>query len=153
MHAVFAVRVKGREHIPAAGAYVLVANHGSDLDAFLLAAAIGYRNLRRLHWSGDATRLFVRPRLFPLLRAMHVFPVEDRAPSRALALAETVLRRGDALVWFPEGWRSPDSRLQRFFPGVGELVGRVAVPVVPVYIAGSFEALPRHRAVPRPHRV
>src|SRR5581483_10630767 len=116
------------------GAWILVANHGSDLDPLFIAAAIGHSSLRRLYWSGDATRLFSRPWLFPLLRAVHIFPVDDRAPSRALALAETVLRRGDRLAWFPEGWRSPDGRLQRFFPGIGELLIRAPVPVLPAYI-------------------
>jgi long-chain acyl-CoA synthetase len=153
MRAFFRVRAEGLGHIPADGPWVLVANHGSDLDALLLAAAIGYRNLQRLYWSGDATRLFARPWLFPLIRAVRIFPVDDRAPSRALALAESVLRRGDRLAWFPEGWRSPDGTLQRFFPGIGELLHRMPVAIVPAYIAGSYEALPRHRRLPRPHRV
>ena len=150
MRAFFRVRADGLANIPADGPFVLVANHLSDLDALFIAAAVGYGNLRRLYWSGDATRLFARPWLFPLLRAAHIFPVDDRAPSRALALAETVLRRGDRLVWFPEGWRSPDGTLQRFFPGIGELLDRIPAPVVPAYIAGSYEALPRHRRLPRP---
>jgi long-chain acyl-CoA synthetase len=153
MRAFFRVRANGLANIPRDDPWVLVANHASDLDAVVIAAAIGYRNLERLYWSGDATRLFSRPWLFPLVRAARIFPVDERAPSRALALAETVLRRGDRLVWFPEGWRSPDGTLQRFFPGIGELLIRAPVTVVPAYITGSFEALPRYRRLPRPHRV
>jgi len=153
MRAFFRVHAEGLANIPRDGPWVLVANHGSDLDAPFIAAALGYRNLHRLYWSGDATRLFSRRWLSPLLRALRIFPVDDRAPSRALALAQTVLERGDRLAWFPEGWRSPDGTLQRFFPGIGELLGRVPVPVVPAYIAGSYEALPRHRRLPRPYPV
>jgi long-chain acyl-CoA synthetase len=153
MRTFFRVRAEGLANLPKDGPWVLVANHASDLDALFIAAAIGYGNVRRLYWSGDATRLFSRPWLFPLIRAVHIFPVDDRAPSRTLTLAETVLRCGDRLVWFPEGWRSPDGTMQRFFPGIGELLGRVPAPVVPAFIAGSFDALPRHRRLPRPHRV
>jgi long-chain acyl-CoA synthetase len=153
MRTFFRVRAEGLANLPTDGPWVLVANHASDLDALFIAAALGHRNLRRLYWSGDATRLFSRPWLFPLLRAIRIFPVDDRAPSGALALAQTALEHGDRLAWFPEGWRSPDGTLQRFFPGIGELLIRAPVPVVPAYIAGSFEAMPRHRRLPRLHRV
>ena len=68
-------------------------------------------------------------------------------------MGEEVLRRGDALVWFPESWRSPDGALQEFRLGVGHLLGRVSVPVVPARIVGTFAAMPRGRSVPRLHPV
>jgi long-chain acyl-CoA synthetase len=98
---------------------VLVANHVSDLDPLLLSAVLGYRRLRHLfYWGGEVTRLFARRWQRPLMQALHVFPLDERAPARGLALAGAVLRRGDSVVWFPESWRSPDGGLQRFLPGV-----------------------------------
>jgi long-chain acyl-CoA synthetase len=64
-----------------------------------------------------------------------------------------VLARGDILIWFPEGWVSPDGRLQRFRPGIGKLLTDVAAPVVPTYIGGTFEAMPRGRRWPRRHPI
>ena len=52
-------------------------------------------------------------------------------------------------VWFPEAWRSPDGSLQRFLPGIGQLLLRSAAPAVPTYISGAFEALPRDRRIPK----
>jgi long-chain acyl-CoA synthetase len=52
-------------------------------------------------------------------------------------------------VWFPEGWRSPDGSLQRFLPGIGQLLLRSGAPAVPAYIAGAFDALPRGRCMPK----
>jgi long-chain acyl-CoA synthetase len=60
-----------------------------------------------------------------------------------------VLQAGNTQVWFPEGWRSPDGRLQRFLPGIGEVLLRAKVPAVPVWIGGAFEALPRGSHVPK----
>ena len=65
-------------------------------------------------------------------------------------MAEKVLGHGYSLVWFPESWRSPDGRLQPFLPGIGRLLSRHPVPVVPAYIKGTFEAMPRDRSWPRP---
>ena len=59
--------------------------------------------------------------------------------------------RGHSLVWFPESWRSPDGKLQRFLPGVGHLLEH-PVPVIPAYIEGTFEAMPRDRSWPRRFR-
>jgi long-chain acyl-CoA synthetase len=88
-----------------------------------------------------------------MCRVLHVFPVDERAPRTTLAMAGRVLARGKALVWFPESWRSPDGRLQRFLPGVGRLLLEHPVPVVPTFICGTFEAMPRDRSWPRPHPV
>ena len=79
----------------------------------------------------------------------HVFPVDERVPMAAVAAASTILARGDILIWFPEGWVSPDGRLQRFRPGIGKLLTDVSAPVVPAYISGTFEAMPRGRRWPR----
>ncbi len=81
-------------------------------------------------------------------RAMHVFPVDAKYPSATLESARRVLQAGHVQVWFPEAWRSPDGRLQRFLPGVGQLLLRSGAPAVPAYIGGAFEAMPRGRRVP-----
>jgi long-chain acyl-CoA synthetase len=64
-----------------------------------------------------------------------------------------VLARGHGLIWFPESWRSPDGRLQPFRPGIGALLARRPVPVIPAWIEGTFVAMPRTRRLPRPHPV
>jgi long-chain acyl-CoA synthetase len=60
-----------------------------------------------------------------------------------------VLERGDGLVWFPEGERSTSGELLPFRPGIGLQLRRFPRPAVPVYVHGTFEALPRGRRWPR----
>jgi long-chain acyl-CoA synthetase len=60
-----------------------------------------------------------------------------------------VLQRGDALIWFPEAWRSPTGALQPFLPGIGSLVERSGATALPAYIDGAFEAMPRWARLPR----
>ena len=64
-----------------------------------------------------------------------------------------MLKAGQVQIWFPEAWRSPDGRLQRFLPGIGQLLLGSKVPAVPAYIGGAFEALPRGRRVPRIRKI
>jgi long-chain acyl-CoA synthetase len=149
MQLLFRLKVKGRETLPVRGPFVVIANHESDLDPLLVAAALGLARVRDVHWGGDAIRLFRRRWLHPLWRALRVFPADERRPSETLAIALEVLRRGECLVWFPESWRSPDGRLQRFLPGIGRLLAEARVPAVPAFIEGAFEAMPRSRKLPR----
>ena len=128
---------------------MITPNHVSDLDGLAIAAALPWSQFRRLYWAGDVVRMFSNPlnRLF--CRAMHVFPVDAKYPGAALESARRVLKAGDVQVWFPEAWRSPDGRLQRFLPGIGQLLLRSGAPAVPAYIGGAFEALPRGRRIPK----
>jgi long-chain acyl-CoA synthetase len=153
MRVVFRLQFTGVEHLPEAGPLLIAPNHVSYLDAPAIAAALPWHQLRRLYWAGDVLRLFSNPlsRLFS--RAAHLFPVDSRHPGAALEIATRVLKAGDVLVWFPEGWRSPDGSLQRFLPGVGQLLFRTGTPAVPAIISGTFEAWPRGRRIPRFRRI
>jgi long-chain acyl-CoA synthetase len=145
----FRLKVIGRENLPARGPFVVVANHESDLDPMLVAAALGLQHVEEVHWGGDSVRLFTYRWLHPLFRAVRLFPADERRPSETLAIAAEVLRRGECLVWFPESWRSPDGKLQRFLPGIGRLLTEVSVSTIPAFIEGAFEAMPRSRKFPR----
>jgi long-chain acyl-CoA synthetase len=64
-------------------------------------------------------------------------------------MSSYVLRNGKSLLVFPEGGRSFDGELVEFKKGVGILSTELNVPVIPVYIKGAFEALPRTAARPK----
>jgi len=149
MRALFRVTASGLENLPAQGPYVLVSNHASDLDPLLIGAVLSLPRMRQTYWGGTVTRLFTRSWIAPLWQALHVMPVDERLPTSSLALPSAVLARGDCLVWFPEAWRSPDGSVQHFMPGIGKLIADSGAPAVPVFVAGSYEALPRDRRVPR----
>ncbi len=150
--AMFDLGATGADAVPRTGGFIIVANHVSDLDPGLIAAALPFHAARRLWWSGAAERLFANRAARAFSRTFQVFPVEERAPGQAIAMARAVLARGDGLVWFPESWRSPDGQLQRFLPGIGlALDGMNEVTVIPAHIAGAFEAMPRDARLPRRH--
>lgn len=152
MAALFGLRATGREAIPE-GPVIIALNHLSDLDPPIVAAALPRHVLWRTRWAGDRARLFGSGAMRFLSRAARIFPVDERAPAATLAYARESLSRGDALVWFPESWRSPDGTLQRFLPGIGELIRATGATVVPGRIVGTFEAMPRTARWPRRHPV
>jgi long-chain acyl-CoA synthetase len=153
MRAIFRLRVEGLSNLPAEP-YVLVPNHVSFLDPFALSAALSWRSLARTYWGGWTGIAFRNPLMRAFSRVARVLPVEpEHGVGSSLALAAAVLRRGDDLVWFPEGERSVSGELLPFRPGIGLLLYRFPRPAVPVYVHGTFEALPRGRRWPRPRPV
>ncbi len=150
MRGLFRLRVYGRNRLPRRGPYLLAPNHASYLDPFVVAAALPWRHLRHTYWAGWTGRLFTGRFMRLFSRAAQVIPVDpDRSPAASLALAADVLARGQSLVWFPEGRRTPDGRLLPFLSGVGLLLEKSGVAAVPVHIAGTFDAYPWFRSFPR----
>jgi long-chain acyl-CoA synthetase len=152
MRALFKLTVQGAENLPAEGPYVLAPNHASYLDPFALAAALGTERLERLYWAGWTGVVFGGPCRRAFARLAQAVPVDPlRASASSLAFGGATLRRGQGLVWFPEGARSRDGRLQPFRPGLGRLLDRWRVPVVPVVISGTHAAWPPSQLLPSLH--
>lgn len=150
MRGLFSLRVEGLENLPDGGQFIIAPNHVSYLDAFVVAAALPQDVLRRTYWAGWTGAAFGNPLTRLVSRLAQVIPVDpERAGLSSLAFGAAVLARGQNLVWFAEGERSRTGRLQTFKPGVGMLLDHYPVPVVPVLIRGTYEAMPRGRFLRR----
>lgn len=150
LRAAFRLHVAGVDGLPVGAPFVLTPNHTSFLDVFALAAALPTRVLVNTYWAGTVDFLFNSTVRRAFSRLAHVFPVDPiNSPVSSFLMGSEVLKRGRVLVWFPEGRRSPDGRLQSFMPGIGRLVQEPDWLVVPVHIAGTCEAWPRGKRFPR----
>jgi 1-acyl-sn-glycerol-3-phosphate acyltransferase len=131
----FRPSISGTHNIPKSGAAILVSNHISAGDTFLLPSMIR----RRLTFPAKA-ELFhgrgLRGRALTwFLKSVGQLPMDrsgGRASTTSMEGVLGVLRRGNLLGIYPEGTRSPDGRLYKGKTGVARLVLRAGVPVVPV---------------------
>jgi long-chain acyl-CoA synthetase len=150
MRVLFRLRVQGLKHVLDQDSVIITPNHVSYLDALALAAALGYHGLRRTHWAGWTGVVFSNSLGRFISRVAQAVPIDsERAVSSSLAYGAAVLKRGKRLIWFPEGQRSKTGRLLPFKPGIGMLVEHFQAPVVPVFIKGTYEAMPIGTIVPR----
>ena len=136
--------VKGTENVPEKGGFILACNHLSYIDP----PAVGCRIRRNLHYFARDS-LFFWP-LGLLISKLNSIPVNrDQLDLGTLRKVLRVLKGGEPVLVFPEGTRSPDGALQRSQKGLGLLVHKSGVPVLPARLHGSFEILGKGKLVPR----
>ncbi len=147
--AYFRMESTGDENISAPGPMLLVCNHASNLDP----PFVGTTARRQMHFLAKE-ELFQVPLFGPFIRRINAHPINrGGVDRRALRECQDILAGGEVLVVFPEGTRTTDGRLQEAKPGAAMIAAQAQVPIVPVYIEGSFEALPRGVSFPRPRKV
>jgi len=147
----FALDVEGDDRLPAHGPYIVAANHHNYLDGVVLGvtvpAPVAFLVMPRVYRATPLHPLFHR-HIGSILLSL------ERPDVGALRAALQCLERGGVIGIFPEGPFSVRGRLERGLPGVGLLALRSAVPVVPVAIRGTYEALLGRRGyIPRRHPI
>jgi 1-acyl-sn-glycerol-3-phosphate acyltransferase len=149
------LRVRGRENLPAADPFILIANHSSHIDAVALLSLFPGKRLRRIR-PVAAADYFERNRFIGwLTRALfHTLPIERDARSpetdpRPHMLAALAL--GQSLILFPEGTRGHGTDLGHFRRGIAWLAERRPdIPIVPAYLENMGRALPKGEFLPVP---
>ncbi len=147
--------VRCPDRLPVAGPAIVVANHNSHVDTALLLAAFPTQTVPLVRPVAAADYWF-RSRVVAWL-ARQVFgavPMDRSGASRdPLGPVSEALARGHIVVIFPEGTRGEPGKLGRFRSGVCRLAQKhPEVPVIPVWLAGCDEVLPRHGRWPRRRR-
>jgi len=148
--------IDGRHHIPARPPFILVGNHTSHLDAFVLAAPLSWRLRDRIFPIAAGDVFFQTPLTSAFAAGMlNALPMWRKkcGPHALEQLRRRLLEEPCAYILFPEGTRSRDGQLSSFKPGLGMLVAGTNVPVVPCYLDGCHKALAPDQRWPRPRRI
>ncbi len=134
------VTVKGRHHIDPAQSYIIVCNHQSQYDIFVLYGWLNIdfkwvmkQELRNIPVIGIACE-----------RLGHIY-VDRSNREAALASIEAAKSRitdGTSVLFFPEGTRSRDGQLKRFKKGAFHVALDLQLPLLPVTINGTRQILP-----------
>lgn len=144
-------RVQGRERLGLVEGGLLVAsNHVSFLDPPLIGSAFR----EPIHYFARRT-LFDHPVANFLFTRVNAIPVnQDKPELSSLKQVIGLLKEGEKVVIFPEGERSLDGVMKSDGePGVGMIVSKAGVPVLPVRLFGPEKALPRGSGKIRRHPV
>ena len=137
------------------GPAVFVANHVSALDAVVMAEALPPRYRNRSVVVAAADSIFKRKWEARLAQVtVDAFPIPRGGGARAhLDYLKELLHNNWSVIIFPEGRLTATGAIGTFRKGAAILAMDTGVPIVPAYVDGMFEVMPRFRRVPRPGRV
>lgn len=152
MRPMFSPEIKGLENIPTEGAFILAPNHQSLMDGPLAISGLNKDTLARTffyakkdHMKGAFRRMIARNH--------NIIVMDMSTLSDSIHQLAQVLSQEKGLVIFPEGTRTHDGKVGTFKKAFAILAKELNVKVIPVRIEGAFEAWPRTKALPRPHKV
>jgi 1-acyl-sn-glycerol-3-phosphate acyltransferase len=131
------IRVLRRENTNYQGGFLLVANHISHFDPFILSAVVR----RKIDWMAMA-EFFSLPFVGAALRAVEAFPAaRGRADRKTIRTAIERLKQGCIVGLFPEGGiRDGNQSILEgapLRPGAVTLAHMARVPILPCVILGS----------------
>lgn len=134
------VNVTGRENIDPQQSYVVVANHQSLYDVFVLYGFLGID----FKWVMKQEMRSVPGLGIGCEKIGHIFVDRSNAQAALASIkaAESKIRNGTSVVFFPEGTRSRDGALRQFKKGAFRFALDLNLPILPVTIVGTREILP-----------
>ncbi len=133
--------VRNRERLRNDRAYVIVSNHQSLLDILVL-----FRLYRHFKWVSKE-EIFRLPCIgwnMTLNRYIRIRRGDRQDAVRMMAACGEALESGSSIMIFPEGTRSLDGELRDFRHGAFTLALRHHVPILPIVLDGTLDALPKH---------
>lgn len=134
------VTVIGKEKIQKDKSYVIVANHQSQYDIFVIYGwmPVDFRWVMKMQLRGV-------PFLgYACYKIGHIF-IDRSHPDAAKAsinAARDRIKGGTSIMFFPEGTRSEDGRLKEFKKGAFKFALDMGLPILPVTIINTRNVLP-----------
>lgn len=134
------VSVFGRENVDPQQSYVVVSNHQSQYDIFVLYGRLGIdfrwvmkQELRKVPFLG-----------FSCEKVGHIF-IDRSNTEKALASINAARKKvvnGTSVLFFPEGTRSLDGNMIPFKKGAFKFALQMGLPILPVSVSGTRDILP-----------
>lgn len=140
------LEVRGLENLQGAKSFIFAANHSSHLDAPLVLAALPSRlrlQTRVVAASDYFFNSWWKGAIVSILLNAVPFTRHGAAAASSVREMQQILNQGCNLLIFPEGTRTTSGSLHSFKRGVGKLTISTGAAVVPVWIEGTYLAMPK----------
>jgi long-chain acyl-CoA synthetase len=151
-HMYFRLTFKGKENIPTNAPFIIAPNHQSFLDAPLVTSGLSGKVIKNTYFYATEEHFNTSTKR-SLANQCNVILMQMSNLKNSILHMAQVLRAGKNLMIFPEGRRTNTGELGDFKKSFAILSRELQVPIVPVRITGAFEALPRHKTLPRPSKI
>jgi len=154
---VLGINIRNRERLPLKGPAILVANHNSHLDTFVLVSLFPLSRLHHIRPVAAADYFCRGPVMTWISKNIFgVIPIARKKETRLegseaedpMQPVYDALQRGSIVIFYPEGTRGEPERLAKFKSGIAYLSKKFPeVPIVPCFLHGLGKALPKGEAI------
>jgi 1-acyl-sn-glycerol-3-phosphate acyltransferase len=147
-HTLWPLKIQGVKNVPKKGSAVIVCNHLSMIDPFV----VGFAANRMVNFMAKE-ELFRTPVVGFLIRKVGAFPVDRaRRDPASMRIALSVLKENELLGMFPEGTRSTSGEMLELRAGAARLASRTRTPIIPAAVINTDKGLPPGKFL-RPARI
>ena len=137
-------KIEGGSNVPVHTNFIVAANHASHLDMGLVKLAIGEQGKDMVALAAADYFFDNKYKRAYMDNFTNLVPMERSGSLRkSLRHALSFLERGFNALIFPEGTRSMSGEMAEFKPVLGFLALTARVGILPVYLHGTYEALPK----------
>jgi long-chain acyl-CoA synthetase len=145
---------EGRSNIPAHTNFIVAANHSSHLDMGLTKMALGEAGKDMVVLAAADYFFDTKYKRAVMENFTNLVPMERTGSLRqSLRHASSFLNRGYNALIFPEGTRSLTGEMADFKPVIGYLALHARVGILPVYLHGTYDAMPKGSNVIKSRKV
>ncbi len=137
------------------GGAIVIANHSSHFDTPVTLSALPERVRNKIAIAAAADKFYAsrKKRTWWYSLFLNTFPVHRGGGIKQLEYPLSLLRRGWSILIYPEGGRSRSSQVQKFKAGPAIMAMQAKVPVIPIYIEGLRNVMPKGQREPQPAAV
>ena len=146
----FKFKSSGKENIKE-GAGIIVGNHQSFLDAFMVNNSFTNKELSNNYYIATALHFKSKTMKYLANNGNIILVDVNKNLKNTLQAASKVLKTGKKLIIFPEGARTRDGELQDFKKTFAILAKELNVPIYPFVLKGAYEAFPYNQKFPKKH--
>lgn len=135
------VNTYGKELIDPGQSYVVISNHQSHYDIFVLYGWLGMD----IKWvmKKELRKVPIIGYICKKMEHIYIDRSDQRAAIESINRAKKKITRGTSVIFFPEGTRSSTGRMGQFKKGAFRLAVDLGIPILPVTISGTHEILPK----------
>lgn len=144
----FKMQLYGLENIPKNEQFIIVSNHQSYLDTVFLMQGLKKEQFSDMRFFAKEDHVKNR---FTRYMARHhgIIVLKKNQLKDSILHLGKALKDGNNVLIFPEGTRTNDGAINEFRPTFAILSLAFNVPVLPVCIDGAYEAMPKHKKIPK----
>ncbi|MBI5284372.1 MAG: 1-acyl-sn-glycerol-3-phosphate acyltransferase [Chloroflexi bacterium] len=137
------------------GGAIVIANHSSHFDSPVALRTLPSRISNRILVAAAADKFYGarKKRTWWYSLFINTFPVHRGGGTKQLEYPVSLLKRGWSILIYPEGGRSKSGQVQKFKHGVAIMAMAAKAPVIPIYIEGLRNVMPKGQREPQPAAV